>query len=241
MMSFTLPPRRWLVFAMLCLFGAAAAFMPLRTALGLSNLNGVTAKSVHGTIWAGSIYDLKAGRLSFGDMGARLRLLPLLTGRGEYEVSQNAETGGNGFSGTVGGGWGGTQIEHLTGTANSRANSGSLPLTAIEFQDFSVRFAGGKCRSASGSLRLVLEPTAIPGINIGSGFLGSAKCRAGKLFLPLVSGSAMERADISIDANGNYSLSLVLNNVEPQAASILPLAGFRPIAGGYMQVINGRF
>ena len=51
----------------------------------------------------------------------------------------------------------------------------------------------------------------------------------------------MERADISIDANGNYSLSLVLNNVEPQAASILPLAGFRPIAGGYMQVINGRF
>jgi general secretion pathway protein N len=239
--NITLPPRRWILFTLLCLIGAVAAYMPLRYALAVSNAPGVTAKSVQGVIWSGRFIDLKAGALTFGDVNARLRFFPLLTGRAEYEISQNPILGGNGFSGTVGNGWGGMQIEHLSGTANSRSNDSGLPLAGIEFQDFSVRFSGGKCRSASGSLRLLIQPDAIPGINIDSGFLGTAKCRSGKLFLPMVSGSAMERADISVDASGKYSVSLILNNVEPLAAPVLSLAGFRPIAGGYLQMFNGRF
>jgi hypothetical protein len=116
-----------------------------------------------------------------------------------------------------------------------------LPISSAEFQDFSARFANGKCRSASGSVRLLLKTGAIPGINTDGGFLGSAQCKAGALYLPLVSQSAMERIDLSIQADGKYSLSIKLNNVDPQSAVLLSVAGFQPVAGGYMLIINDRF
>jgi hypothetical protein len=51
----------------------------------------------------------------------------------------------------------------------------------------------------------------------------------------------MERIDLSIQADGKYSLSIKLNNVDPQSAVLLSVAGFQPVAGGYMLIINDRF
>jgi general secretion pathway protein N len=235
--------RRWVLLSALGLILAILVFMPLRFAVGMAvpPASAITAKSVYGGIWAGGINDLNAGPLSFGSLRVRLGILPLLTGRAEYLLSPLDGAVDPGFNGTIGTGWGGVQIEHLTGAANHAQDAGPLPLSGAEFQDFSVRFAGGTCRSASGSIRLLLKPAAIPGINAEGGFLGNAKCREGKLFLPLISGSAMERIDLSIDANGKYSFALTLNNVEPQTAAMLSLNGFRPISGGYTQAFNGQF
>ncbi len=235
--------RRWIMFTLTCFFIAFLVFMPLRFALGLAmpDKSTVNAKSVQGTIWSGSITDLKAGSLSFGDMRAGLAFLPLLTGRMDYRMSIDGLPANQGFTGTIGNGWGGFQANQITGTANYVSGGDMLPLSGIEFQNFSVRFAGSGCRNASGSVRLILKTGAIPGINIDSGFLGSAKCRGGKLFLPLVSGSAMERVDITIDAKGEYALSLTLNNADPNAAAMLSLAGFQPISGGYTRAFSGRF
>jgi general secretion pathway protein N len=235
--------RRWVLLFALGLILAILVFMPLRFAIGMAvpSASAITAKSVYGSIWSGGANDLNAGPLSLGNMRVRLGILPLLTGRAEYLLSPADAAAGQGFNGTIGTGWGGVQIEHLTGAANFGQSAGSLPLSGTEFQDFSVRFAGGTCRSASGSIRLLLKPATIPGINSEGGFLGNAKCREGKLFLPLVSGSAMERIDLSVDANGKYTFSLTLNNVEPQTAAMLSLSGFQPISGGYTQAFNGQF
>ncbi len=243
MINVTRLSRRWAILSTICLLLTILVFMPLRFAVGLAvpSRSAIAAKAVYGSIWSGGINDLKAGPLSFGNMRVRLGILPLLTGRAEYLLSPMDVAIEQGFKGTVGTGWGGVQIEQLTGTADQAQDFGYLPLSGAEFQDFSVRFAGGTCRSASGSIRLLLKPAAIPGINVDGGFLGNAKCREGKLFLPLVSSSAMERIDLSIDANGKYTFSLALNNVEPQAAAMLSLAGFQPISGGYTQKFNGQF
>ncbi len=235
--------RRWIILSGLVLLLAILVFMPLRFAVGMAVPSGsaISAKSVYGSIWSGGINNLNAGPLSLGNMRVRLALLPLITGRAEYLLSPMDAAIEPGFNGTIGTGWGGVQIEHLTGAANHGQSVTSLPLAGAEFQDFSVRFAGGTCRSANGSVRILLIPAAIPGINAEGGFLGNAKCREGKLFLPMVSSSAMERIDLSVDANGKYTFTLTLNNVEPQTAAMLTLNGFRPISGGYTQAFNGQF
>lgn len=235
--------RRWSLFALVTLVCAIAAFMPLRFAMAaaIPDNAAVTARSVYGSVWDGGLNDFGIGAFSFGDTQARLRFLPLFAGKAELVFRRDGAPGAANLTGSVTKSLSGVSADHLTGTASYDTSQNLLPIASAEFQDFSARFANGKCRSAGGSVRLLLKTGAIPGINTGGGFLGSAQCKAGALYLPLVSQSAMERADLNIQADGKYSLSIKLNNVDPQSAVLLSAAGFQPVAGGYMQTINDRF
>lgn len=235
--------RRWSLFALVTLVCAIAALMPLRFAMAaaIPDNASFTARSVYGSVWDGGVNDLGIGAFSFGDVQARLRFFPLLTGKAELHFRRDGVPGTANLTGSVTKGLSGVSVDHLTGTASYASSKNILPISSADFQDFSARFANGKCRSAGGSVRLLLKTGAIPGINTDGGFLGNAQCKAGALYLPMVSQSAMERIDLSIQADGKYSLSIKLNNVDPQSAVLLSVAGFQPVAGGYMLIINDRF
>jgi general secretion pathway protein N len=243
------PSRGWTAFAVLFFVLAASLFMPLRLAAGMSvpDTNALSAKSVYGTIWSGGVRDLKIGAFALGDADVRLKFLPLLTGRAEFiaasQQSQQPQPGllgsVSGISGTIGKGWGSVSAEGISGNAGYAGQNGSVPLSGIEFNNLSVRFTSGVCRSASGSVRLLLKSSALPGINTDGGFLGRVKCSAGKLLLPMTSQSAMERAELAIGADGGYLLTVTLQNSEPAAGNYALLAGFQPVAGGYRRSYRG--
>jgi general secretion pathway protein N len=155
--------RRWTLLILLVFLIAALVFMPLRFALAsaVPEPSVVSAKSVQGTIWSGSITDLKAGPVSFGNMRTELSFFPLLTGRAVYQLSKANAQDSQGITGTIGNGWGGVQAHEITGTANYQTANAMIPVSGIEFQNFSVRFAGGSCRMASGSVRLTMRMDAI--------------------------------------------------------------------------------
>jgi general secretion pathway protein N len=237
------PSLGWSLAALVIFIFAFAALMPLRFAAAalVPDNAALTAKSVDGSIWDGNLTDLGIGAFSFGDVQTRLGFLPLFAGKAQLHFRRGGAPGNPEFTGSITKGLSGVSVNHLTGTASYVSSSNLLPISSAEFQDFSARFANGKCRSANGSVRLLLKTGAIPGINTEGGFLGNAQCKAGALSLPMVSQSAMERIDLSIRADGSYSLSIKLSDVEPQSAVLLSSAGFQPVAGGYVHIINDRF
>lgn len=60
-------------------------------------------------------------------------------------------------------------------------------------------------------------------------------------FAALVSQSAMERVDIRLSADGIYTVTVTLDAEAVEQGTMLTLAGFRPVAGGYRLVQKGRF
>jgi hypothetical protein len=53
--------------------------------------------------------------------------------------------------------------------------------------------------------------------------------------------SAMERADIRLSADGSYTVTVTLETEAVEQGTMLTLAGFRPVTGGYRLVQKGRF
>jgi general secretion pathway protein N len=232
----------WILFMICAVLFAALAFMPLRFALanGWTKKAGISAKIAQGNVWDGAVADLRVGALSIGYVNTGLRVLPLLTGSAVYDVNRDPMPAQPGFSAVVNKGWGTAAIGQVTGTANYQSAGSDLPISAAEFRNFSVAFGSAGCRNAGGSVRLLLKSGAIPGVNLDGGLLGNAKCKGGALFLPLVSSSAMERADVTLKSDGSFSVAMTIINPEAQTAALLSVAGFQPISGGLKKVLNGR-
>jgi general secretion pathway protein N len=224
------------------------AFMPLRFALGMAlpDKSAITAKSVSGTIWQGTIADMQMGGLSLGRLDTALRLFPLFIGRAEYHVERiKYRTDGSldtpSLTGKISGGFGGRGVRDMTGNIPLGDVDPRLPLSHLELRDFAVRFDGSICNSAKGSVRLLLKPGPLSQIGLGSGFLGQATCKGDALLLPLVSQSAMERADIRIKADGSYEIMVSVQNESPEVGLLLASSGFTAISGGYRLTVKGQF
>jgi len=93
---------------------------------------------------------------------------------------------------------------------------------------------------AGGQVRMTLSDI-MSGLNLQNGMLGQPRCDGAELLLPLVSQSAMERADIRLSADGSYTVAIMLNADRGDQAATLNVAGFRPVDGGYRLVQKGRF
>ena len=93
---------------------------------------------------------------------------------------------------------------------------------------------------AGGQVRLNMSET-LPGLNLQNGMLGQPRCDGAGLLLPLVSQSAMERADIRLSVDGSYTVTITLETDAAGQGTMLTVAGFRPVAGGYRFVQKGRF
>jgi general secretion pathway protein N len=229
--------RRFAIASVVTLAAAAILFMPLRTIIAG---DGVTARKVDGIIWDGSIRDLRLGKLPVGDVNARLLFGPLFMGRAEILLSRGDAQFVPGITGSVSRSLNGVSVRNLYATLPVGALLAPFPAENIQFEGVSARFAGGRCMEASGQVRLTLSDT-MPGLNLQNGMLGQPRCDGAQLLLPLVSQSAMERADIRLSADGSYTVSVMLNGDRGDQAAALNLAGFRAVAGGYRLVQKGRF
>lgn len=229
--------RRFAIASVAALAAAAILFMPLRTIIAG---DGVTARKVDGIIWDGSIRDLRLGKLPVGDVNARLLFGPLFMGRAEILLSRGDAKFVPGITGSVSRSLNGVSVRNLSATLPVGALLAPFPAENIQFEGVSARFAGGRCMEASGQVRLTLSDT-MPGLNLQNGMLGQPRCDGAQLLLPLVSQSAMERADIRLSADGSYTVAVMLNGDRGDQAAVLNLAGFRAVAGGYRLVQKGRF
>jgi general secretion pathway protein N len=229
--------RRFVIASVAALSVATILFMPLRTIIVG---DGITARKVDGIIWDGSIRDLRLGKLSVGDVNARLLFAPLFMGRAEILLSRGNAQFVPGISGSVSRGFSGVSVNNLSATLSVGTLFAPFPSENIQFEGFSARFAAGRCMEAGGQVRLTLSDT-MPGFNLQNGMLGQPRCDGAQLLLPLVSQSAMERADIRLSADGSYTVTVMLNTDRGDQAAALNLAGFRFVAGGYRLVQKGRF
>jgi general secretion pathway protein N len=229
--------RRFAIASVAALAVAVIIFMPLRTIIAG---DGVTARKVDGIIWDGSIRDLRLGKLPVGDVNARLLFVPLFMGRAEILLSRGNAQFVPGISGSVSRGLNGVSVNNLSATLPVGTLFAPFPAENIQFEGVSARFAAGRCMEASGQVRLTLSDT-MPGLNLQNGMLGQPRCDGAQLLLPLVSQSAMERADIRLSADGSYTVTVMLNGDRGDQAAALNLAGFRSVAGGYRLVQKGRF
>lgn len=228
--------RRLIGYAATLFALAAIVFMPLRAIIGG---DGVVARKVDGIIWDGSIRDLRIGRLPLGDVNGRLNFWSLFLGRAQILLSRGDAQFAPGLTGSVTRRIGGFSIDNMKATLPVANLFAPLPVEKLDLQEFSVRFAAGRCADARGNVRLSVA-SDIAGLDLSNGLLGKPRCDRGQLLLPLLSQSAMEHVDIRIAGDGTYTATIFLEGDRAEQAAALALGGFGIVSGGYRMVRKGR-
>lgn len=206
--------KRWAA-AMAFLGLVLLALLPLRLALADS---GLSARTVAGTLWGGSIAQAEWRGLPLGDL--RLRIVPtaLLTATARYRVD------GPVVSGQLWRRSGGGGVADLRG----RIVTGGLlpiPVAAVELSGVSIDWRGG-CRSASGQVRVTLAgPAGTAGVE------GSPQCDGSALRLPLISADGRTSLDLALQGQRWTARLRLANPPETQRAAALA-AGLRPTPQG---------
>ncbi|WP_323798503.1 type II secretion system protein N [Parasphingorhabdus sp.] len=219
----------------------ALFFLPLRLAVSMAGLEGsrFSAKAITGSVWSGRIEGAELGPFPLGDLDAGVRLLPLLTGRVLMDLERPPVAGDSGLVATVGKAGSRLVVQDMTTVLSVGRQLAPLPASAIDLQAVSISFAGGRCQSASGQVRVSLDAN-IPGLNLKQGLLGKAECQDGVLVLPLQSGSGMEQLTLKLQGNGFYTARLFLSGSDRAWTLLLPTLGFRKVPSGYAIKVAGQ-
>ena len=219
----------------------ALFFLPLRLAVSMAGLEGsrFSAKAITGSVWSGRIEGAELGPFPLGDLDAGVRLLPLLTGRVLMDLERPPVAGDSGLVATVGKAGSSLVVQDVTTVLSVGRQLAPLPASAIDLQAVSISFAGGRCQSASGQVRVSLDAN-IPGLNLKQGLLGKAECQDGVLVLPLQSGSGMEQLTLKLRGNGFYTARLFLSGSDRAWTLLLPTLGFRKVPSGYAIKVAGQ-
>lgn len=209
------------IFAATAFVIAMIALLPLRLALGL-RVTGLAARAVTGSIWSGRLADAQWRGAGIGNLEVGLSPLPLLAGRLRLAVAGTSVRGvvtPNGVTGLIG------QVA-LAGVT-------PLPVSSIGFDGVDIVFSDGVCRAAKGQVQVLTR-----GVLVASeAFSGTARCDAGKLLLPLVSGRA--RLDLRIGGDGRYAAGIAIDTIDETARPGLIAAGFQPTPQGLALTLEG--
>ncbi|VWX62022.1 type II secretion system protein N [Sphingorhabdus sp. 109] len=229
------------VLILLAVIAVALFFLPLRLAVGMAGLEGsrFSAKAISGSVWNGRIEGAQLGPFPLGDLDAGVRVLPLLTGRILMDLERPPVAGDAGLVATVGKSGNSLLVQDATTVLNLGSQLAPLPASVMELQAVSISFAGGRCQSASGQVRVSLDAN-IPGLNLKQGLLGNAQCQDGVLVLPLQSGSGMEQLTLKLQGNGFYTARLFLSGNDRAWTLLLPTLGFRSVPDGYAIKVAGQ-
>lgn len=229
------------VLILLAVIAVALFFLPLRLAVGVAGLEGsrFSAKAITGSVWNGRIEGAQIGPFPLGDLDAGVRFLPLLTGRLLMNLERPANPGDDGLVATVGKAGKSLLVQDVTTVLGVGRQLAPLPASDIDLREVSISFAGGRCQSASGQVRVSLDAN-IPGLDLKQGLLGNAQCQDGALVLPLQSGSGMEQLTLKLEGNGFYTARLFLSGSDRAWTLLLPTLGFRNVPGGYAIKVAGR-
>lgn len=229
------------VLILLAVIAVVLFFLPLRLAVSVAGLEGTrfSAKAISGSVWNGRIEGAQIGPFPLGDLDAGVRVLPLLTGRVLMDLKRPPIAGDPGLVATVGKSGNSLLVQDVTTMLSVGRQLEPLPASAIDLQAVSISFAGGRCQSASGQVRVSLDAN-IPGLNLKQGLLGNAECQDGVLVLPLQSGSGMEQLTLKLEGNGFYTARLFLSGSDRAWTLLLPTLGFRKVPSGYAIKVAGQ-
>lgn len=223
---------------------ALIAFLPLRLALGWFGLaeQGMTAREVTGSIWAGELREATFGRIALGDLSAGAAPVPLLVGRARVDLngSERAQSAAPQLSGAVTITRHSFGLDDLTASLPVGSTFQPVPVTLLDLQDVSVRFRGDSCEEAEGRVRATMSGE-IGGLAVPASLNGNARCDGGALLLPLVSAAGNEGSTIRLWPDGRYRAELTLQPPDPAAAARLQASGFIETQRGLELAIDGRF
>lgn len=231
--------RRAILLFAITLCTALIALLPLRLAVAAMGASGplFTARAAEGTIWNGILRDISIDGVSLGDFSARLSPLALFTGKAAIDLRtlSGAQT-----AGTLVATFGNFGVDHVTAKLALPGAFAPLPVETIDLRDASVRFAGNRCVSADGQVRVQLSGQ-IGGFAMGQEMIGTPRCEGDVLSLALTSGSAMERISMRLVPDGQYTAKVIIKAADTDAVTKLASAGFRDTAAGHVMEISGRF
>lgn len=235
--------KRFLFFICV-LFGLTALllfFMPMRLAIAMSGLEGkiFSAKQISGSVWDGHIESAKLGPVHMGDLDAGMQFWPLIAGDVILDVERPENATGNNLSATLGRAGEGFLIADANAKIPVGRQLAPLPASHIELSGFSANFVQGRCRTASGQVRMSLDAN-IPGLDLQRGLLGNAECQDGILVLPLASSSSMEKLTLKLEGNGRYTARLALSGGNAAWTLLLPSLGFSKTPDGYAIKMTGQ-
>ncbi|MFM9978220.1 MAG: type II secretion system protein N [Sphingomonadaceae bacterium] len=213
---------------------ALIALIPLRVAIAALSLDerGFAAREATGLIWSGGFTDARLGAVALGNLRAAADPFPLLLGRANIAMG-----------GPLGDGWvtvtrGSLGVGRMTAQLATGAQFAPLPLSAIALEDATIRFERGRCAEAQGRVRAIFSGD-VAGLSLARGMSGTPRCEGGRLVLPLISQSAMERITLRIAADGAYSGEFVVKPGDPAVAARLVSAGFQVAQGGHVMRLSG--
>lgn len=229
----------------LALFVAALiAFLPLRLALGWFGLagQGMTAREVKGSIWAGELREATFGRIALGDLSAGVSPWRLALGRARVDLEgrEDATQAVPRLSGAVEISRHVFGLDDLTASLPVGTAFRPVPVTVLDLQDVSVRFRGDSCEEAEGRVRATMSGE-IGGLAVPASLNGSARCDGGALLLPLVSAAGNEGSTIRLWPDGRYRAELSLQPPDAAASARLQASGFVQTDRGMELAIEGRF
>jgi general secretion pathway protein N len=220
---------------------ALLAFLPLRLALGWFGLGeqGMTAREVTGSVWAGSLREARFGQIALGDLSAGVSPLQLLVGRARVDLEGDATPPATRLSGAIGISRHSFGLDDVTATLSVGNAFRPVPVTALDLEDVSVRFRGDSCEKAEGRVRATMAGE-IGGLAVPGSLTGTARCDGGALLLPLTS-AAGESSTIRMWPDGRYRADLTLQPSDLAATARLEAAGFIATGAGMQLAIEGRF
>lgn len=223
---------RWLLWTSGIGLLALAILLPLRVALDLAGLDrlGFTARQVAGTIWYGRIGNLTLRSQDLGTFDVSVGPTALLLARLDMRFRRLDELHGA-LTGSVRSGWGVRGIEKLTGSITASQLFAPLPVARLDFQDTTILFRGGTCRTAEGT---IVARLAVPAslAAIAGDFRGPVTCEGERVRAQLSSVSGRERIEFTVAASGRYRAWISVRRADLATATALRIAGFRDSPDG---------
>lgn len=219
---------------------ALILLLPMRLVLGAigAGEQDLSARSVSGSVWSGTLIDAHFAGLPLGDLDARVSPLALLVGRASVRLdSRGAARPVHGTASVSRHGFG---VEAMSARLPTGALFAPLPVTALDLDSLTVRFRDGQCIAADGRVRATLAG-GVGGIMLPASVSGDARCDGPALLLPLASQAGTESVSLRITGAGTYRAALAMRPGDPVAVRALESAGFANEGGAYRLSIEGRF
>ena len=194
------------IFFSCALLFSLVALLPLRVALdwlGFAD-KGLAARSADGSLWLGALSEARFGTVPLGDVGTRLRVLPLLVGRARLDLEQAED----GFRGGLILSRHGFGIDDATGSVEA-PELPNLPRPMLDLTDLSFRFGDGLCADAGGLVKARFTGD-VGGMPLTATLSGQPRCDGQALLLPLASPQSGDRMDVRIYADGRYRVDAAL-------------------------------
>ena len=223
---------------------ALLAFLPLRLVLGWAGIGdeGLTARRVDGSIWAGRLVEARIGDAALGDLDAHLSPLPLLLGRARLALDSRVDEPGRTVHGAVSTSRHAFGLDGMTADVAVGRLFAPLPVATLALDAVTIAFRDEACDHAEGRVRATLASTgaAFGGLPLPGSLAGTVRCDGPALLVPLVSTGGGEAVTLRITSDGRYHADFTLQPPDPAAAQRLGAAGFVEGPGGWRLSVEGR-